>query len=50
MLKFQELRAAVNGVWYPGRYPDPTGLLAVGSRRETEIAAAAYIAETGRGG
>ncbi|OWY65316.1 HAD family hydrolase [cyanobacterium TDX16] len=27
---------------------DPTGLLAVGSRRETEIAAAAYIAETGR--
>ena len=28
---------------------DPTGLLAVGSRRETEIAAGAYIAETGRG-
>ena len=28
---------------------DPTGLLAVGSRQETEIAAAAYIAETGRG-
>ena len=28
---------------------DPTGLLAVGSRGETEIAAAAYIAETGRG-
>ncbi|MBV8883342.1 MAG: HAD family hydrolase [Chroococcidiopsidaceae cyanobacterium CP_BM_RX_35] len=28
---------------------DPTGLLAVGSRRETEIAAAAYVAETGRG-
>lgn len=28
---------------------DPTGLMAVGSRRETEIAAAAYIAETGRG-
>ena len=28
---------------------DPTGLIAVGSRRETEIAAAAYIAETGRG-
>lgn len=28
---------------------DPTGLLAVGSRPETEIAAAAYIAETGRG-
>lgn len=27
---------------------DPTGLLAVGSRRENEIAAAAYIAETGR--
>ncbi|MCT7973728.1 HAD family hydrolase [Laspinema olomoucense] len=28
---------------------DPTGLLAVGSRGENEIAAAAYIAETGRG-
>lgn len=28
---------------------DPTGLLAVGSRRENEIASAAYIAETGRG-
>lgn len=28
---------------------DPTGLLAVGSQRENEIAAAAYIAETGRG-
>jgi phosphoglycolate phosphatase len=28
---------------------DPTGLMAVGSRREGEIAAAAYIAETGRG-
>lgn len=28
---------------------DPCGLLAVGSRRETEIAAAAYVAETGRG-
>jgi phosphoglycolate phosphatase len=28
---------------------DPTGLLAVGSRRENEIAAATYIAETGRG-
>ena len=28
---------------------DPAGLLAVGSRRENEIAAAAYIAETGRG-
>lgn len=27
---------------------DPTGLLAVGSRLENEIAAAAYIAETGR--
>ena len=27
---------------------DPQGLLAVGSRRENEIAAAAYIAETGR--
>lgn len=28
---------------------DPDGLMAVGSRRENEIAAAAYIAETGRG-
>ncbi len=28
---------------------DPTGLIAVGSRRENQIAAAAYIAETGRG-
>jgi phosphoglycolate phosphatase len=28
---------------------DPTGLLAVGSRRENLIAAAAYVAETGRG-
>ena len=28
---------------------DPTGLMAVASRRESEIAAAAYIAETGRG-
>lgn len=28
---------------------DPTGLTAVGSRRESEIAAAAYVAETGRG-
>ncbi|ADI65554.1 HAD family hydrolase [Trichormus azollae] len=28
---------------------DPAGLMAVGSRRETETAAAAYIAETGRG-
>jgi phosphoglycolate phosphatase len=28
---------------------DPTGLLAVGSRRENEIAAAVYVAETGRG-
>jgi len=32
-----------------GNSLDPTGLLAVGSRRETEIAAAAYIAETGKG-
>ena len=32
-----------------GEKLDPTGLIAVGSRRETEIAAAAYIAETGRG-
>jgi len=28
---------------------DPAGLLAVGTRRENEIAAAAYLAETGRG-
>jgi phosphoglycolate phosphatase len=28
---------------------DPAGLQAIGSRRENEIAAAAYIAETGRG-
>ncbi|MGB7442461.1 MAG: HAD-IA family hydrolase, partial [Coleofasciculaceae cyanobacterium] len=28
---------------------DPAGLMAVGSRHENEIAAAAYIAETGRG-
>ncbi len=28
---------------------NPAGLMAVGSRRENEIAAAAYIAETGRG-
>ena len=28
---------------------DPTGLLAVGSRRENEIVTAGYIAETGRG-
>lgn len=32
-----------------GEKLDPTGLMAVGSRRENEIAAAAYIAETGRG-
>ncbi|HEY9666965.1 MAG TPA: HAD family hydrolase [Coleofasciculaceae cyanobacterium] len=32
-----------------GQKLDPTGLMAVGSRRENEIAAAAYIAETGRG-
>lgn len=32
-----------------GNTLDPTGLMAVGSRRENEIAAAAYIAETGRG-
>jgi phosphoglycolate phosphatase len=32
-----------------GEKLDPTGLMAVGSRRETEIAAAAYVAETGRG-
>lgn len=34
----------VNGDWL-----DPAGLMAVGSRRENEIASAAYIAETGRG-
>ncbi|BAZ67107.1 HAD family hydrolase [Fischerella sp. NIES-4106] len=28
---------------------DPAGLVSVASRRETEVAAAAYIAETGRG-
>lgn len=28
---------------------DPTGLMAVGSRQENEIAAAAYLAETGKG-
>jgi phosphoglycolate phosphatase len=32
-----------------GNTLDPTGLLAVGSRRENEIAAAVYVAETGRG-
>lgn len=32
-----------------GNSLDPTGLMAVGSRKENEIAAAAYIAETGRG-
>ncbi|NES78338.1 MULTISPECIES: HAD family hydrolase [Okeania] len=32
-----------------GQNLNPTGLMAVGSRRENEIAAAAYIAETGRG-
>ena len=32
-----------------GNKIDPTGLMAVGSRRENEIATAAYIAETGRG-
>ncbi len=32
-----------------GNTLDPTGLMAVGSRKENEIAAAAYIAETGRG-
>jgi phosphoglycolate phosphatase len=32
-----------------GNTLDPTGLMAVGSQRENEIAAAAYIAETGRG-
>lgn len=32
-----------------GERIDPTGLMAVGSRRENEIVAAGYIAETGRG-
>ena len=32
-----------------GNFLDPTGLISVASRRETEVAAAAYIAETGRG-
>jgi phosphoglycolate phosphatase len=31
-----------------GERLDPAGLMAVGSRRENEVAAAAYIAETGR--
>jgi len=32
-----------------GNILDPAGIVSVASRRETEIAAAAYIAETGRG-
>jgi phosphoglycolate phosphatase len=32
-----------------GNSLDPAGIVAVASRRETEVAAAAYIAETGRG-
>ncbi|TAF03277.1 MAG: HAD family hydrolase [Nostocales cyanobacterium] len=32
-----------------GDHLDPAGLIAVASRKETEVAAAAYIAETGRG-
>lgn len=32
-----------------GSHLDPAGLISVASRRETEVAAAAYIAETGRG-
>ncbi|MCC5663456.1 HAD family hydrolase [Nostoc sp. CHAB 5784] len=32
-----------------GNLLDPAGLISVASRRETEVAAAAYIAETGRG-
>jgi phosphoglycolate phosphatase len=32
-----------------GNQIDPTGLMAVGTRLENEIAAAAYVAETGRG-
>ncbi len=33
---------------FDGHDLDPAGLLAVGSRRENEIASAAYVAETGR--
>lgn len=32
-----------------GNLLDPAGLISVASRRETEVAAAAYIAETGKG-
>ncbi|MHC5938825.1 HAD family hydrolase [Nostoc sp.] len=32
-----------------GNFLDPAGLISVASRRETEVAAAAYIAETGKG-
>ncbi|BDI16718.1 haloacid dehalogenase [Nostoc cf. commune SO-36] len=32
-----------------GNLLDPAGLISVGSRRETEVAAAAYIAESGKG-
>ncbi|MEY3222737.1 MAG: hypothetical protein RLZZ203_1593 [Cyanobacteriota bacterium] len=32
-----------------GNHLDPAGLMSVASRQETEVAAAAYIAETGRG-
>ena len=32
-----------------GDFLDPAGLISVASRKETEVAAAAYIAETGRG-
>jgi phosphoglycolate phosphatase len=32
-----------------GDHLDPAGLMSVASRKETEVAAAAYIAETGRG-
>ena len=35
--------------WIDANNINPTGLMAIGSRRENEIAAAAYIAETGRG-
>lgn len=37
------------GINNNGQYLDPAGLMAVASRRETEIATAAYIAATGKG-
>jgi phosphoglycolate phosphatase len=39
----------LRGLGVDGDGIDPTGLLAVGSRWENQIAAAAYVAETGRG-